>query len=76
MTTDVLELPVPAKNTETTLRADAETASVIRAAAALKSMSIAEYLRAEVLPIARKAISDAASNFPKAGQPAPKSPKR
>jgi len=61
----LLDSPVAAKNTETTLRADAETASVIRAAAALKGLTIAAYLRAEMLPVARKLISDTASTFPK-----------
>ena len=49
---------MPAKNTETTLRADAETARMIRAAASLRGLSIAEYLREVMLPIARKDVSD------------------
>lgn len=65
----LMDSPVAAKSNETTLRADIETASVVRAAAALRGMSIAEYLRVEMLPIARKAISDAADGFPKAELP-------
>lgn len=76
MSTELVEPPVATKNSETTLRADAETASVIRAAAALKGMSIAEYLRVEVLPIARKTISDAAERFPRPETKQPSKPKR
>lgn len=77
MATELMDKPVAAKNSETTLRADAMTASVIRAAAALKKMSIAEYLKTEVLPIAQKTVSDAAEGFPKpeAAKP-PTKPKR
>jgi hypothetical protein len=68
MATDLLERPV-AKKPDTTLRADAETADVIRKASSLKGMSIVEYLRVVVLPIARRDLMAEAKKLTKGEKP-------
>jgi uncharacterized protein (DUF1778 family) len=69
MSVDLMEPPAVAKNAETTLRADAETASVVRRAAALKGLTIAEYLREIVLPIARRDLVSEAEKITRESRP-------
>jgi uncharacterized protein (DUF1778 family) len=68
MSVGELERPV-AKKPDTTVRIDAETAELIRLAAAMKRTSIGEYLRSVVLPIARRDISVEAKKLAKGDKP-------
>lgn len=67
-----MELPM-AKKKDTSIRVDYETAEIIRKASTLKDMSIMDYLREIVLPIARRDLMTEAKKITES--PAPKKPK-
>lgn len=56
MTVGLMEQPVAKqkKSQDSSIRADAETADLIKKAATLKGLTIAEYLRTSFLPIVRR----------------------
>jgi uncharacterized protein (DUF1778 family) len=61
-----LERPVAKKN-DTSVRLDFETAEVLRKVAALKGVSIGEFLRAVVLPIAKRELLAEAKKITRGG---------
>ena len=64
MTLGLQDMPAVAKRAqETTLRADAETARAARMAASGRGVTIAEYLREVLLPVATRDARAAASEL-------------
>lgn len=68
MSVGELERAVAKKAGDTTLRVDMETAEILRKVSVLKGVSVGDFLRAVVLPIAKKELMNEARKITKQGE--------